>query len=258
MFKRSAGFCLRVLIIGSPDPAMRDHPIADATLVAKEMQALAPLVLPVSCFSLLQPLNRSLQAPIARFFCPGLGYPLHIFLFVAVGKTVECRCRFLALFDGLQEIIGNGEFLLDSARLRLFRNLDSVVMELFCLFYIAEQDRLGGQILERRDAPELPHAVGGFVVCAVQDQAAFPEPEGAMLFEACHAAQNSFVHEVRKAPLDGLFHLRAALMNNFAQVAKNGLGEFSRFGNVGVNTFIFAWHGGRYCLYWTGARQEVF
>src|SRR5262249_8061321 len=76
------------------------------------------------------------------------------------------------------------------------------------------------------------------------DHVVIPESERAVLLERRHAAQNALVHEVRKAPLHGLFHIRARGVDELADVGQDRFGEVSGLGNIGINARIFGSHEG--------------
>src|SRR6185295_1554516 len=76
-----------------------------------------------------------------------------------------------------------------------------------------------------------------------EDQLAFPESERAVLLECRHTAEDSFVIEMRHAPLQRLDDFRAAGMNQFANVDKDWFGKVGGLGDVRINARVFRWHG---------------
>jgi hypothetical protein len=63
-----------------------------------------------------------------------------------------------------------------------------------------------------------------------------------MLFESSHSAERTFVVEVRHTPLDRLFDIWTASMDNFAKAFENRLRERSGLRDVSINARIFASH----------------
>jgi hypothetical protein len=213
-----------------------DRAIPDAV---GRLSALALLVLPVARLALGQPFDGLVHAAQARRFGLRFHDPRHVLALEAVAAGLEHLERRLVGLERLAEVVRHGQGL--RRRPGPGRRLDALVVELHGTLDDCAQFFLRRQILDRRDAPELPHR---FLLGRIREQdLAFPEAERAVRREGRHLAQHALVLEMRTAPLDRLFDRGTGRVDDLAQMGQDRLREGGGRRDVGVNAGIEGRHG---------------
>jgi len=85
-----------------------------------------------------------------------------------------------------------------------------------------------------------PDLFGGLV--AVEYYRLFAETERAMFLEGRHPGHHALVIEMGHRPFHRFLHLGATGVHDFAQMFQDWFGEIGRFGDICVDSMIFAAH----------------
>src|SRR3954451_1706928 len=76
----------------------------------------------------------------------------------------------------------------------------------------------------------------------ITHESCFPEAERSMLLEGSHAADETLVLEMRKAPLHHFIDLRTRLVKQLSELLEDRAGELSRLSNVDIEFRITLGH----------------
>src|SRR4051794_27371208 len=198
-------------------------------------------ILPIPTLALRQPLERRIDALLPRGVGLGVGNPLNVFALMAGAQTLKsCPSLGVSLHSKtkvrgyLERLFGRrfGAWHFGASLIELRRFAD-----------LLQNYLVAGQIPEARDPAILAHRLVQFLARAKRlHQATFPETERAVFFERRHAAEHALMHKMGTAPLDGLFDLRAAEMNQLPQPLEDRLGEVGRFFDVCIDAEILLSH----------------
>src|SRR5271157_234559 len=208
-----------------------------------KLERLAVHALPVPWLALGQPLDSLLEPAGAGRLGLGLIEPVNVFAPIARAELLEGGRGCAVGPQGARQVVGDDQFpgrLL--LRLRSGRRFDPILVELHGLLDVTAQDLLRRQVGEFADPSKLTHRLLDLAAALLDDQRTFPETKGAMLLERGHIANHSLVQEVRKAPLHGLFHIRAGLVNDLSEMREDRPGELRGPCDVGVDTIVALSH----------------
>src|SRR5206468_11971727 len=89
-----------------------------------------------------------------------------------------------------------------------------------------------------RQPGDFPQWSARLVPLLTDHQSGLPEDEVAVMFERGHPAENSFVIEVRRAPLQSLLRVRTGFVHDLAEMTQNRFGEVCRLRDVGIDSWI--------------------
>ena len=179
-----------------------------------------------------------LKALLARFVAFGFGDPIDVFAAFAGAEILEVGRGLFVFAEKREEIVWRcgGRF----GFAGLGGEFDFSFVDPDGFFDVADENFLAGQILDGSDFAELAHA---FPLFGVRNyQAAFPEMNGAMIFESDHVAEDFFAHEKGRAPFHGFGHIRAAFVNGFADPGEDWASVFGGFCDVGVDSWVACSH----------------
>src|SRR5688572_18980202 len=195
----------------------------------------AVFVLPAEPFAVGEPFHRRREPALAGSSQLRAGQPFDVIAPGGRRERVEDRARPGILLQRGGEIRRHpdGRLLPDDARRpdAFFVQRDRFPDE-------PDQHRVGGQLVRGAD---LAPAHAGLALREetgrVRHQPALPEAECGMLLERGHAGEHALVLEVRHAPLDRLFDLRAALVHRLADARQDRARERRSLCDIGVDGF---------------------
>jgi hypothetical protein len=204
-------------------------------MILEPCRLLARDVLPIPGFALGEPAHHGLDPFLPGFLALGVGDPFHVFLFVAVAKRFKNGQRLLVLPQGGCQVIRNNQVPISRVS-RGSGAFHSALVQPGGFPDLGEQLAVAWQILRRSDSAKVPHSLLlDRLPLIAENQLAGPKPEGAVLLERRHAAEQPLMEKMRPAPFHGLLNFRAGGVDQFAQVAEDGSGKIGRAGDIRVH-----------------------